>query len=37
LFVIIITTTTTTIIIIIIIIGSTALRGPWPSSEVSAS
>jgi hypothetical protein len=25
------------IIIIIIIIGSTALRGPWPSSEASAS
>jgi hypothetical protein len=25
------------IIIIIIIIGSTALRGPWSSSEVSAS
>jgi hypothetical protein len=25
------------VIIIIIIIGSTALRGPWPSSEASAS
>jgi hypothetical protein len=25
------------IVIIIIIVGSTALRGPWPSSEASAS
>jgi hypothetical protein len=25
------------IIVIIIIIGSRALRGPWPSSEASAS
>jgi hypothetical protein len=24
-------------VIIIIIVGSTALRGPWPSSEASAS